>query len=122
MYIFKTMLVPICEECFKKFIRKRTIIPPPKQEPGMPVKEYFKQFEMFVLGECIPINSAPARNIFIDGLTNENKEEVKRLSLGFLSRTIDENYIKDLVNYLSSVEDFKDVIFGKKDLGPMDVV
>ena len=108
------MLVPICEECFKKFVRERSIIPFLKQEPGMPVKEYFKRFEMFILGNCIPINSVPARNIFIDGLTSENKEEVKHLSLGSLSRTIDENYIKDLVNYLSSVEDFKAVIFGKK--------
>ena len=107
------MLVPICEKCFEKFVKKRSIVPLPMQEPGMPVKEYFKLFEMFITVECVPINSVPARNIFIHGLSNENKEEVKNLSLGSLSRPIDENYIRDLVNYLSSVEDFKHTILGK---------
>ena len=50
---------------------------------------------------------------FIHSLSNESKEEVKNLSLGSLSRPIDENYIRDLVNYLSSVEDFKHTILGK---------
>ena len=107
------MLVPICEKCFEKFVKKRSIIPLPMQEPGMPVKEYFKLFEFFITVECVPINSVPARNIFIHGLSNENKEEVKNLSLGSLSRPIDENYIRNLVNCLSSVEDFKHTILGK---------
>jgi len=81
------------------------------QDSGMQVKEYYKLFEMFLLGECIPINSMPARNLFILGLSKENKKEIESLSLGSLSRPVDENYISDLVNYLSSVEDFRRTVF-----------
>ena len=82
------MLVPICEECFKKFsciayldcykesseLRPKMLIPPIQGD--LPIREYFKLFKTFTLALSISINNPKLNTIFINGLTNENKEEV----------------------------------------------
>lgn len=136
--MFKRMLVPICEECFEKFVKERAEKPPPKQEagmpvkervnllspkqePGMPVKEYYELFQAFILLKCIPINSFSARILFIAGLSEENKKEVRRFTSLHNDRSI-----SDMICYLSSVEAFRKTIFGNidglvPDEEPMDV-
>ena len=98
-------------------VKERVNILPPEQEPGMPVKEYYKLFQAFILLKCIPINSFSARILFIAGLSEENKKEVRRFTSLHNDRSI-----SDMVCYLSNLEDFRSVIFGKKDdFEPMDV-
>ncbi len=70
------LLVSICEECYKKIVA-RARIPSPCQDPGTPIKEYLKTFQIYL--------------------------------------------VKNTVCYLSSIEDFKNVIFGKGGIEPMDV-
>jgi hypothetical protein len=127
------LLVPICEECFKKIIeereskvpernsekkdedpiRERPIIPPPKQEPGMSVKEYFRRFEIYIFGMDLPIDTENKNILFVHGLSDENNAEVANLP--FLSdRFESEDFISNTVCYLSSIEDFKNAVFGKK--------
>lgn len=118
--MFKRMLVPICEECFEKFVKERAEKPPPKQEAGMSVKEYYKLFLVYALASGIPINSIPARKLFITGLSEENKKGIRRFT------SIHDRSISDMVCYLSNVEAFRKVIFGNidglvPDEEPMDV-
>ena len=113
------MLVPICEECYKKIVA-RARIPSPCQDPGMPIKEYLKIFQIHLVGLGNIIDTEAKNRLFVQGLSDENKEEVGKLA--FLSaRLKTEDFIKNTVCYLSSIEDFKNVIFGKGDIEPMDV-
>ena len=95
--------------------REKSYIPIPMQESGMSVKEYFELFKGYLACMSIAINSEPARDLFIRGLSKENKEEVKGFDGIILNRPVDVLYISDLVCHLSSIEDLKDAIFGKKD-------
>ncbi len=54
----------------------------------------------------IPLNTRVARDLFICGLTTENEEEYVKAPIP-PSRPVDENYLTDLVCYLSSIEAFK---------------
>ena len=116
------MLVPVCKECYEKIINQRKhIATSPCQGSDVSVKEYFESFKQYLSDVSIPINSILAKELFIDGLSEENKKEVYRL-LRFNDRPVDATYIMDLVCYLSSLEDFRDTIFGKKDeLEPLDI-
>src|SRR3954468_16711222 len=60
-YIFKKMLVPMCEDCFKKFsciaciacYKESSELRPKKPMPpiqgDLPIRDYFKLFEGFIL-------------------------------------------------------------------------
>lgn len=114
------MLVPICEECFKKFVKEMIVKMPPKQKSGMPVKEYYKLFLVYASSLCVLIDSTSAREQFVAGLSEENKKEVR--SFG----SIHNQSISDMVCYLATLEDFRKVIFGNidglvPDVKPMDV-
>lgn len=115
------MLVPICEECFEKFVKEMIAkMPPPKQKSGMPVKEYYKLFLVYASSLCILIDSTFAREQFVAGLSEENKKEVRWFA------SIHDRSISDMVGYLSNLEAFRKAIFGNidglaPDVKPMDV-
>ena len=117
------MLLPICEECYKKIIatKDRNIVPFPDQGPGMPIKEYHKLFQVYVLGAGYHDMDTKRKNtLFVYGLSDENKEELQQLP--FLdNRLKNEDFIENTVLYLSEVEHFKSVIFGRKDSKPADI-
>jgi hypothetical protein len=112
------MLVPLCEDCFKKFsciacldcykesskFRPKTPIPP--IQGNLPIQEYFKLFETFISVSCISKDHPGLKMIFINGLSDENKEEVRELPFGAVRP------IENIVAYLASVEDFKRTVFG----------
>ena len=117
------MLLPICEECYKKIIatKDRSVAPFPDQGPGMPIKEYHKLFQVYVLGAGYhDIGTEKKNKLFVYGLSDENKEELRQLP--FLEvRLKTEDFIENTVLYLSEVEHFKSVIFGRKDSKPTDI-
>ena len=97
--------------------------PFPYQGPDMSVKEYHKLFQMYLIATCCDDIATERKNrLFLFGLTGDNKEEVSRLPF-IEARLRTDDFIEDIVLYLSEVERYKDVIFGKRDskLGPMDV-
>ena len=96
----------ICEDCLKKRAKEIARLPWPKQDSSMPVKEYFELFSICCMIAGIPLNTGIARDLFVRGLTTENEEEYVKAPIP-PSRPVDENYLTDLVNYLSSVEAFK---------------
>ena len=110
------MLVPLCEDCFKKFsciacldcykesskFRPKKL--PPPIQGNLPIQEYFKLFETFILGSGISKDHPGLKTIFINGLSDENKEEVRELPFGAIRS------IENIVAYLASVEDFKRTI------------
>jgi hypothetical protein len=116
------MLLPICEECYKKIVatKARSILAPaPCQEPGMPIKEYHKLFQSYLVALGESIDTERKNRLFVYGLSDENREEVGNLA--FLSaRFKTEDFIENTVVYLSEMEYFKSVIFGKKDSKPAD--
>ena len=112
--MFKKMLVPMCEECFRKFSciacidcykgssEFRPKLPlSPTQGDNMPIKEYLKLFEAYIVVLGLNEDHPGLKNIFISGLTYENKKELERLP--FLS----EPSLEHVVAYLSEVEAFK---------------
>jgi len=104
----------ICEDCLKKHAREITGLPWPKQDSSMPIKEYFELFSICCMVTGIPLDTRIARDLFVHGLTTENEEEYVMAPIP-PSRPVDENYLTDLVNYLSSVEAFKRNIFKAKE-------
>jgi len=106
------MLVPICEECYKKQVRSRVGFFP-YQAPDMPIKKYLELFQMYLAG-CGDIETLRKNILFVHGLSDENKKEAGRLPF-IEARLNTEDFIKDIMLYLSEVEHYKDVIFGKKD-------
>jgi len=108
------MLVSICEECYKKIVAKKTLPSFPCQGHDMPIKEYFKLFQMYLVALGESIDTEKRNRLFITGLSKENRNEIGRLPfLGDRLQT-DEGFIENTVLYLSSVEDYKNVIFGKR--------
>src|ERR1051325_4047813 len=112
------MLVPICEDCFKKFSciacldcykesdKLRPKMPMPPIQGDLPIQEYFKLFETFISVLGANKDNPILKIIFIDGLTNENKKEVREIPFSAVRP------IENIVAYLAIVEDFKRTIFG----------
>ena len=106
------MLGQLCEECFNKFsciayldcYRSSSKFRPPPIQGNLPIQEYFKLFETFILGSGISKDHLGLKMIFINGLSDENKEEVRELPFGAI------RLIENIVAYLASVEDFKRTI------------
>ena len=109
----------ICEECIKK-LGPIASMPPPVQG-SMPIRKYFEIFQFFLTCLGIDSNDNPARNIlindiFIRGLSVENREIVRRDLNGAPPGRLE---IKDITSYLATIEDFKCTIFGEaKDTKP----
>jgi hypothetical protein len=115
------MLVPICEDCFKKFsciacldcykesskFRPKILTLPIQGD--LPIQEYFKLFEAFILVSGISKDHLGLKFIFINGLSDENKEEVREMPFGAV------HPIENIVAYLAIVEDFKRSIFGAEE-------
>ena len=109
------MIVPaVCEECFDKRIKEIVNLPWPKQDSSMPVKKYFELFKNCCIVAGIPLDTGIARDLFVHGLTTENEEEYVKAPIP-PSRPVDNNYLTDLVCYLSSIEAFKRSIFEAKE-------
>src|SRR3984957_18898229 len=98
------MLVPICEECFNKYIKMVRAQPEkdhriskckecldiymcisnpvkisrPTQISGMPVREYYKLFEKYAITNNISFDSVLINDTFVRGLSDKNKEEINR--------------------------------------------
>lgn len=112
------MLVPMCEDCFKKFsciaciacYKESSELRPKKPMPpiqgDLPIRDYFKLFEGFILISGISKDNPGLKTIFINGLSDENKKEIREISFG------DVRPIEHIVAYLANVEDYKHIIFG----------
>ena len=109
--MFKKM--SICEKCFDRRIREIASLPWPDQDSSMPVKKYFELFKVCCVIAGIPLDTGIASDLFVRGLTTENKKEATEMC-NSSSRPVDGNYLTDLVCYLSSVEDFKRTVFEQK--------
>lgn len=109
------MLVPICEECYKKIVAKKALPLFPCQGPDMPIKEYLKLFQMYLVTLGESIDTEKRNRLFVHGLSNENRNEIGMLPFISARLKADEGFIENTVLYLSSVEDYKNVIFGKRD-------
>ena len=107
------LLVPICEECYKKNVA-RARIPFPYQDPGTPIKEYLKIFQIYLLGFCNNIDTEAKNRLFVHGLSDKNKEEINRFLSIHNAQLTDKNFVIELVDYLEYVEHLVD-ISGKKD-------
>ena len=107
------LLVPICEECYKKNVA-RARIPFPYQDPGTPIKEYLKIFQIYLLGFCNNIDTEAKNRLFVHGLSDKNKEEINRFLSIHNAQLTDKNFVIELVNYLEYLEHLDDVS-GKKD-------
>jgi hypothetical protein len=116
------MLVPMCEDCFKKFsciacldcykesseFRPKRPIPPIQGD--LPIREYFKLFEVFTIGSGISKDNPGLKTMFINGLSDESKKEIREIPFGAVRP------IEYIVAYLANVEDYKHIIFGEKNV------
>jgi hypothetical protein len=107
------MLVPICEECYEKNAA-RARIPFLCQDPGMPIKEYLKIFQIYLLGLGNNIDTEAKNRLFVHSLSDKNKEEINKFLSIYNAQPTDKNFMIELVNYLEYLEHLDDV-FGKKD-------
>src|SRR5579864_4113597 len=102
----------ICEECARK-TRAIALMPPPVQG-SMPIRKYLEIFQFYLACQDVDSNDNSARKIlirdlFIRGLSGENREIIRR-DIGAPPARMD---ITVIVAYLASIEDFKRTIYGE---------
>lgn len=108
------MLLPICEECYKKIVEMKPRAPPPQQEPGMLITDYFRLFQTYLETAGNFVDTESKNKLFVSGLSDENREEVSKLP--FISaRLKTEDFMRNTVSFLLEMNEFKSVFFGKRD-------
>jgi hypothetical protein len=107
--MFKKMLVPICEKCYKKFVATKTKLSPPRQDPNMPIKEYFKLFQIYIVTLDDFIDIEAINNLFINGLSEKNKQKIGNFLSLHNVRPIDRSFTIKFVSYLEYIEELHKV-------------
>jgi hypothetical protein len=93
----------VCDDCYKKLVKAAIELKSPRQINDMSIEDYSKIFKQFILVYSSSKSTEILNNLFIMGLSENNKIEVRMFS--FIPLIIGSDvFIDIMVHILSPME------------------